>query len=177
MEYQDYEKLNVVENEIPYSKVVDFINFIVTNSFGAKDGKYHEYLLDYSEAVAVLTMYTDCSDYDFKFDDVMRFVQSERWGKIKEELGDTYIYLHYYVKKEIDYLITPMRFADDASKKVAEAANGFNEIINAIDIDALKQYDFDKLISAINTLDDAEKKSSNSNGQSKGDDNIVKFKK
>lgn len=174
MNYQDYEKLNVVKNEIPYSKVVDFINFIVTNSFSAKDGKYHEYLLDYSEAVAILTMYTDCSEYDFKFDDVMRFVQSDKWGKIKEELGDAYIFLHYYVKKEIDYLITPMRLADDAFKKIAEAANGFNEIIKAIDIDALKQYDFDKIINAVNLIDvgnTVEGKEDQSN------DNIVDFKK
>lgn len=151
----DYDALEVVEREVPYSKVVDFIEFVRFNSYGKKDGKYHEYLTDYSEAVAILTMYTNCDSYDFKFDDVMRFIQSEKWTKIKEALGDTYINFHYYVKKEIEYSNTPLRFADDAMKKVAESAEKINEILSAVDVNALKNYDFSKLASAIEALEPA----------------------
>lgn len=151
----DYDALKVIEREIPYSKAVDFIEFVRFNSFGKKDGKYHEYLMDYSEAVAILTMYTDCDSFDFRFDDIMKFIQSERWARIKEELGDAYINFHYYVKKEIEYTNTPLRFADDAMKKVAESAEKINEILSAVDVSALKNYDFSKLTSAIEALEAA----------------------
>ena len=149
----DYDNLKVINREIPYSKIVDFIEFVRVNSYGKKDGKYHEYLMDYSEAVAILTMYTDCDSYDFKFDDVMKFIQSSKWAKIKDELGDTYINFHYYIKKEIEYMNAPMRFADDAFKKTTETLNKFNEILEAIDIDALKKYDFSKIASIIESID------------------------
>lgn len=148
----NYDALKVIEYEIPYSKVVDFIEFVRFNSYGKKDGKYHEYLMDYSEAVAILTMYTDCDSYEFKFDDVMKFIQSERWARIKEELGDAYINFHYYIKKEIEYANTPLRYADDAIKKATETMDGINSIIGAIDIDALKNYDFSRLTEAIDAV-------------------------
>lgn len=148
----DFEKLEVVEREIPYSKIVDFIEFVKVNSFG-KDRKYHEYLMDYSEAVAILTMYTNCDSYNFKFDDTMKFIQSDKWGKIKEELGETYINFHYYVKKEIEYLNTPLRFADDMINKTIEAVSKMNELLGAIDINALKNYDFTKIANAIDAVE------------------------
>ena len=152
----DYDALKVIEREIPYSKVVDFIEFVRFNSYGKKDGKYHEYLMDYSEAVAILTMYTDCDSFDFKFDNVMKFIQSEKWAKMKEELGDVYINFHYYVKKEIEYANTPLRFADDAMKKATESIEKINEILRAIDVDALKGYDFSKIANAIDAIGIAE---------------------
>jgi hypothetical protein len=112
--------------------------------------------MDYSEVVAILTMYTNCDSYDFKFDDVMRFIQSEKWAKIKEALGDTYINFHYYVKKEIEYSNTPLRFADDAMKKVTEGVEKINEILRAIDVNALKDYDFSKIVNAIDAVDTAQ---------------------
>ena len=151
----NFDTLKIVEREIPYSKVVDFIEFVRFNSYGKKDGKYHEYLMDYSEAVAILTMYTNCDNFDFKFDDVMKFIQSEKWAKIKEELGDTYINFHYYVKKEIEYANTPLRFADDAMKKAAESFERINEIMNAIDVDALKNYDYSKILNVIESVEGA----------------------
>jgi hypothetical protein len=152
----NYDTLKVVEREIPYSKVVDFIEFVRFNSYGKQDGKYHEYLMDYSEAVAILTMYTNCDSFDFKFDDVMKFIQSERWAKIKEELGDVYINFHYYVKKEIEYTNTPLRFADDAMKKATESIEKINEILRAIDVNALKDYDLSKIVNAIDAVDTAQ---------------------
>lgn len=154
----NYDALKVVEREIPYSKVVDFIEFVRFNSYSKGDGRYHEYLMDYSEAVAILTMYTDCGSYDFKFDDVMKFIQSEKWSKIKEELGDAYINFHYYVKKEVEYTNVPLRFADETMKKVTESAEKINQILGAIDVEALKNYDFSKIINAIDAVEAADTK-------------------
>lgn len=153
MKRADFDELKVVKSEIPYSKVVDFINFVVANSFSKTTKQYHEYLTDYSEAVAILTMYTDCKDYDMSFDDVMDFVQSDKWAKIKDELGDIYINFHYYVKKEIEYLNTPLRFADSAMGKAIEVMESINNILKAIDVEALKNYDFSKITEAIDALD------------------------
>ena len=149
----NFDTLKIVEREIPYNKVVDFIEFVRFNSYGKKDGKYHEYLMDYSEAVAILTMYTNCDSFVFSFDDVMKFIQSEKWAKMKEELGDAYINFHYYVKKEIEYANTPLRFADDAMKKATENFEKINEILRAIDTEALKDYDFSKIANAIDAID------------------------
>lgn len=149
----NYDALSVINREVPYSKIVDFIEFVRFNSYGKKDGKYHEYLMDYSEAVAIITMYTNCDSFDFKFDDVMKFIQSEKWAKMKEELGDAYINFHYYVKKEIEYTNAPLRFADDAMKKATESLEKINELLNAIDINALKTYDFSKIINAIDVVE------------------------
>lgn len=170
MNKEQYNELKVVKNEIPYGKVVDYINFVVANSYAKNDGKYHEYLMDYSEAVAIITMYTDCNDYNFDFNDVMMFIQSEKWNKIKEELGDAYIYFHYYVKKEIEYNNTPLRYADNAMQNISNAVSKINEVLNSIDVEALKNYDFSKIMSAIDNVSEAEN-SNIDNG------NIVEFSK
>lgn len=151
----NYDALNIVKREIPYDKVVDYIEFVRVNSYD-KNGKYHEYLMDYTEATAILIMYTDCDSLDFQFNDVMKFIQSEKWAKIKEELGDAYINFHYYVKKEIEYENTPLRFADEAMKKAVESFGRINEILNAIDVEALKGYDFSKIVKAIDAVNNAD---------------------
>lgn len=152
----DYSNINVVKNNIPYTKVIDFVEFVVKNSFG-KDGRYHEYLKDYSEAVAIITMYTDCTLDKFMFDDIMDFVCSEKWNKIKDELGDVYVNFHYYVKCEIEYLNTPLRFADDTIKALSSALKNVNNIIQAVDVDALKGYDFTNIINLANAVAEATK--------------------
>jgi hypothetical protein len=154
----NYDALSVVNREVPYSKIVDFIEFVRFNSYSKKDGRYHEYLMDYSEAVAIMTMYTNCDSFDFKFDDVMKFIQSEKWAKIKEELGDAYINFHYYVKKEIEYTSAPLRFADETMKKVAEGFEKINQILGAIDVEVLKGYDFSKIMNAIDAVEAANNK-------------------
>jgi len=147
----NFDKLNIVKRETPYNKVVDYIEFVRINSYD-KNGMYHEYLMDYCEAVAIIVMYTDCDNYNFSFDDVMKFIQSDKWAKIKEELGDAYINFHYYVKKEIEYANTPLRFADDAMKKATESLEKINEILRAIDTEALRGYDFSKIVNAIDVI-------------------------
>lgn len=166
MNTSQYDNVNLIKNEIPYSKIVDLIYFVVENSYSKNDGQYHEYLMDYSEAVAILTMYTDYGSDNLSFDEVMNFVNSNKWKLIKEELGDDYNKFHYYVQKEIEYRNTPLRFADVAMKNVSTGLGKINELLGAIDIEALKQYDMSKIISTIDGIEALNNK-----------DNVVAFKK
>lgn len=152
MSYEDLMNLNVVGREMDYSKVVDYIEFVVRNSYEKNSGRYHEYLTDYSEAVAIITMFTDCKDFDMSFNDVMKFIQSDKWAKIKDELGDTYINFHYYVKKEIEYANTPLRFADNTMRVITNGVESINTILSAINVEALKNYDWSKILDAVDMV-------------------------
>lgn len=152
MNYKYFENINVVKNEIPYSKIVDYINFVVENSYGV-DGTYHIYLRDYSMTIAILSMYTDCDDDKFNFDDIMAFITTPKWKQIKEELGDLYHDFRFYVNNEIEYRNAPMRSIDKTMKDIAVMVGKINEIVSAIDVESLKNYDYTKVINAIDALD------------------------
>lgn len=147
--------INVVKGIVPYSKVIGYIDFVVKNSFG-KDGRYHEYLKDYATAVAILTLYTDCEAENFAFDDIMEFIGSDRWYEIINELDEKYDEFTGYVDSEIEYINTPFRFADDTLKSANKALTMANTIMGAIDVEALKEFDFGKIIEAVDRVKDAE---------------------
>lgn len=155
MNYEYFENINVVKNEIPYSKIVDYINFVVENSYDKNSGMYHAYLRDYSMTIAILTMYTDCDDDKFGFDDIMAFITTPKWKQIKEELGDLYQDFRFYVNNEIEYRNTPMRSVDKTMKDIATLAEKISGIVDSIDIEALKNYDFTKIVNAIDMIDSA----------------------
>ena len=157
---KNYENVKLTNHEIPYSKIVEYIKFVVENSYSKENGAYHEYLMDYSEALAILSMYTNYDENDYGFDDIMAFIQSSKWDKIKEELGDNYINFHYYVKKEIEYLNTPMRKIDHIVNKFSDMVDEIEKILDAIDIDTIKQYDFSKLVNIIETINESETETS-----------------
>lgn len=154
-----YENINVIERDIPCSKVVDFIDFVVNNSYG-KDGRYHAYLRDYSEAVAIITMYTDCDISEHSFDDIMELIASKKWNDIINALCEKYFRFDRYVNAEIEYRNTPMRYADDFVKSGIEVFNNINSVIKAVDIDALKQFDFSKITDALEEVNDFEENKS-----------------
>ena len=147
-----YENINVVKNDIPYSKVIDLVDFTVNNSYG-QDGMYHEYLRDYAETAAIVTMYTDCDVTEHSFDDIMKLRNSEKWKNITKELGEVYEAFSYYVNKEILYRNVPLRYADGLVKVLIATVSNFNEIIKKIDVDALANYDFSKIMDAIGSLE------------------------
>ena len=155
MNYEYFENINVVKNEIPYSKIVDYINFVVENSYDKNNGMYHVYLRDYSMTIAILTMYTDCDDDKFGFDDIMAFITTPKWKQIKEELGDLYHDFRFYVNNEIEYRNTPMRSVDKTMKDIATLAEKIGSIVDSIDVEALKNYDFTKIANAIDMIDSA----------------------
>ena len=148
-----FENINVVNNDAKYDKVVEYIEFVVRNSYD-KAGNYHEYLQDYSEAVALITMYTDY-DGEFGFSDVMDFIQTEKWEKIKDELDEKYVNFHYYVKSEVTYLNAPLRMADRTLATLTITMMSANKILEAIDVDALKNYDFSKIVNAVEEIENA----------------------
>lgn len=150
----NFNDIHAVKDKTPYSKVINYVDFVVKNSFGS-DGKYHEYLKDYATAVAVITMYTNCEAENFAFDDIMEFRNTDKWIDITDELGKLYDRFVYYVNTEIDYINTPLRFADDLMKNINAAVAGVNELIGAIDINALKGYDYSKITNALEKLQEA----------------------
>lgn len=153
MNYEYFENINVVKNEIPYSKIVDYINFVVENSYSKTDGMYYAYLRDYSMTIAILTMYTDCDDDKFGFDDIMAFITTPKWKQIQEELGDLYFSFRFYVNSEIEYRNAPMRSIDKTMQDVTVMVEKINSIVSAIDVESLKNYDYTKVINAIDALD------------------------
>ena len=155
----DFNMINYNDKGITWDKIVDYIDFVVRNSYD-KNGNYHEYLKDYSEAVAVIAMYTDY-DGNVPLDDAMKLIQSDKWEQIKNSIGSDYDLFHYYIKKEIEYTNTPLRFANVALAGATVAISKINEILQAIDIDALKNYDFSKLVEAVDAVNSAANKEEN----------------
>ena len=147
----NFNEIQVVKDKTPYSKVINYVDFVVKNSFGA-DGKYHEYLKDYATTVAVITMYTDCEAENFTFDDIMDFRNTDKWFNIADELGRLYDRFVYYIEMEVNYINTPLRFADDVLKNVNTVMANVSELLGAIDINALKGYDYSKIANALEKL-------------------------
>lgn len=143
--------IKVVDNNVSFNTVIDYIAFVVNKSFGV-DGMYHKYLRDFAEASAIISMYTDYDNTEFDMNEVMNFIQSDEWRTIKQQLGQRYDIFDRYVEYEIVNLNTPLRFADNTLKAMTVAINKINIILNSIDIDKLKEYDFTKIVNAIDEL-------------------------
>ena len=151
-------EIKIVEKEVEFNKVVDFITFVVNKSFGP-DGVYHRYLRDFAEASAIITMYTDYDNTEFDMNDVMNYIQSEEWRILKQQLGKKYDVFDRYIEYEITNINTPLRFADNTLKAVTVAVNKVNSILNSIDIEKLKDYDFSKITDAIDEIKKAQENS------------------
>lgn len=151
-------EIKIVEKEVEFNKVVDFITFVVNKSF-SPDGVYHRYLRDFAEASAIITMYTDYDNTEFDMNDVMNYIQSEEWRILKQQLGKKYDVFDRYIEYEITNINTPLRFADNTLKAVTVAVNKVNSILNSIDIEKLKDYDFSKITDAIDEIKKAQEDS------------------
>ena len=152
----DMKDIKVTDTVFTFDKVVEFINFVVSKSFG-NDGMYHKYLRDFAEACAVITMYTDYDSREFDMNEVMEYVQSNEWATVKQQLGNRYIIFDRYIDFEINNINTPLRFADNTLKAVTNAINKINEVLNTINIENLKNYDFSKLIEAADSVNESKK--------------------
>lgn len=166
-------EIKVVNKDIPYDKVVNFIEFAVGASYD-KDGKYHEYLKDYAVASAIISLYTNYDSTEYNFSSVMDFIITPEYAKIKEELGYVYDRFVSYVEDEIEYINVPLRFADDMLKAINSGMRKVNLVLDAVDVDKLKEYDFTALMNAIDAVSavgnnvDTEVNASNT-------DNVVKL--
>jgi hypothetical protein len=149
----NFEEAKVVNADISFGKLTRYIDFVVANSFD-KNGNYHAYLRDYAETIAIITMYTDykLDNAVFSLDEVMKYRLSDEWDRLIEAIGNKYEVFHAYVENEINYINTPMRFADGTMKSLTSLIRKLEAVIEVIDIDKIKGYDFDKLLAAINAV-------------------------
>ena len=152
----NFEDIKVVRKNVPFDTVTKYIAFVVKNSYD-EDGNYHEYMKDFAEAAAVLSMYTDYDGGEYSLEGIMEFIMTPKWEEIKNEIIAEYYAFHDYVEKEIEYLNTPLRFADKTIRELNVLLGKFREILEVVDIEALREYDFSKITNAIDMLDKASK--------------------
>lgn len=141
-------EVKVVNKEIPYSKIVDYVGFVAKNSFGSESGRFHQYKYDYALAVAVIAMYTDYDGEIYDYDEVMNLVYSNKWKKIIEELGNKYKIFEYYAHSEVEEMKKPFAFMNETVTLARDAIAQINGLVGAINKDKLNNYDFSTLIKA-----------------------------
>ena len=166
-------EIKVVNKNVPYDRVANFIEFVVGASYD-KDGKYHEYLKDYAMAGAIISLYTDYDSTEYTFSNIMDFIITPEYAKIKEDLGIEYDRFAAYVNNEIEYMNTPLRFADDMLKAINKSMQKVNVVLDAINVDKLKEYDFTALMNAIDAVSSIDKKE-DVVAESNNSDNVVKL--
>lgn len=164
-------EIKVVNRDYTYSKIVDFINLVIENCFDPKTGMFHQYKYDYAFAVALIAMYTDYDGSDYKFDEVMDFIYTDKWQAITTELGNKYKRFKYYVDEEVKQLNRPFAFAGETIFVIKNLATQLNGLIEAIDKDKLKHIDLTELSNTLEAL--AEKVEEKKNTS----DNIVEMPK
>jgi len=160
----DIKEFNVVDKGIQYSKMMDFVEYVVSKSYADK-GIYHAYLRDYYETVSVLVMFTDYDSDDYSFDEVMEIRNSPVWFEVLKAYDTKIQMFHYYIDCEIERINAPMANLGTAigiAKDVLVKANVFmtalleNEdlqnMINAIDPEKV-----DGLMSLYNEIMDRSK--------------------
>lgn len=157
-------EINIVDNDkITYSKVIDFVLYVVSKSYD-ENKMYHAYLRDYYETICLLTMYTDYDD-SFGFDDIMNIYNSESWAIILDKLGKKYQQFHYYIDSEVERINAPFADINGTIKVAKEALVKVNALIDAVinnddikkligDIDVNKIYDILDTYNAMMGLED-----------------------
>lgn len=167
-------EIDIVDNNVPYSKVIDFALYVVSKSFD--DSKmFHAYLRDYYETICLLSMYTDYDD-SYGFDDIMEIYNSESWAIILDKLGKKYQQFHYYIDSEIERINAPfadinstISIAKETLIKVSaliDAVINNEEIKNIIgDIDVNRIYDildtYNAMMETKNTIDEVNNEDTN----------------
>ena len=164
-------EMKFVDNAITYNRMVNYVEFVVKNSFDEK-GRFHQYNYDYALAVALIAMYTDYNDA-VGFDEVMEFIHTSEWYAIVEQIGKKYDTFKYYVDCDIESATKPFAFANEVILAAKEVLVQFNEILSIIDKDKLKNYDLTELLNAFEAI--GQTNTSNTNMDNNKDNNIVQF--
>lgn len=149
--------MNYVENNISFSDMIEYVDVVVENSFG-KTGSYHKYLQDYSETLVLAILFTDHS-FEGKTEleivnDALEICHSEEWWNEIIPQIKIYEVFHEYVESEIKYRLRPFANIDELIKKTSETLNKVVELLSAIDMDAIKNYDFSELASALEAVNE-----------------------
>lgn len=152
-------EIKVITNKITHSHMIDLVDFAVKNSFSSNDGEYHKYLQDYAEGLAILLTFTN---YEISegikiselFDEVIEITLSDNWkNEIIPELGDVYNRFVEYVDSEIENKMRPMAKFDSTLNSIKSVADQIGDIVNAIGVDKLAQFDFAKFSAALDAID------------------------
>lgn len=165
-------EMKYVDNAVSYNKMVNYINFVVDNSFD-ENGKYHQYKYDYVLAVALIAMYTDYTD-NAEFDEVMEFIHTDVWYSIVKQMGHKYEIFKHYTDCEIENATRPFAFANETLSLVKNTLVQFNQFLSAIDVEKLKNYDFTEILNAIDAITGTDT-TKVENNTDKTEDNIVQF--
>lgn len=151
------EEIKIERNTIPYVDLVNIVDFAVKNSFGKASGKYHKYMQDYAETLALLVAYTNYTIEEMKeddlFEEVLQIRHSDHWkNEIVPEIEQYNAFVEY-VDEEIETLTRPLANFDSTLNSVKEAADAFVNVLNVIDKEKLQSVDFTGLVEALAALE------------------------
>lgn len=174
-------EMKFVDNTITYNRMVNYINFVVNNSFD-ENGRYHQYKFDYALSVALIAMYTDYTEA-VDFDEVMEFIHTPEWYELVGQMGKKYETFKYYVDCEIENTTKPFAFMNETILLAKNVLEQINQFVSVIDKDKLKDYDFTELLNALSAITDtnekeeAQKAQVETQAENEDSSKVVKFNK
>ena len=168
-------EIKVTNKNVSYYNMMSIAEFIVNESFSPRNGEYRKYLQDYAETLAMLVVFTNYNkgnkqSEEESFDEVMAIRESPEWtNEIIPEIGNAYDIITNYVDEMIEYRLRPMANFDQAIQTITKVASQISDIIGAVDVEKLKNFDFTELANAVSELG----KESNVENNQNDIDNIV----
>lgn len=156
--------MNYVENDISFVDMIKYMDIAVENSFG-KNG-YHKYLQDYAETLILVILFTDYSfegktEEQIVEESLAIYHSAEWWNDIVPQIK-IYEAFHGYVESEVEYRLRPLAGVDDMVKTINGALVKVVELLSAIDVDALKNYDFSGITAALEAYNNTAEADKNS---------------
>lgn len=180
------EDIKLIGKTVNYSNLVSAVSFAAENSFSANDHKYHKYLQDYAETLAILAVFTnytsEAKTETESFDEVMNIRFSDHWiNEIIPELGDIYSVFVDYVDSEIEDRTRPLAKFDAVLDDTKEILDKAVQVARAIDVEKMSTVDFSKLFETLDAIypssaDGAGKAEEEETDKDVEADNIVKLK-
>ena len=166
----------VTNKEISFMHMVNLVDFIVENSFVESTGEYHRYLRDVYETLGILITFTNYQiDDDMKLADLLNEMfeirMSSKWSiEVVPEVGELYSYITEYVDSEIKTRMRPLANFDKTLNTANSLFKQVSAIAEAVDVNALAQFDFSKLIAAVSAIN------TNNSGENNAEaGNVVAF--
>lgn len=169
------DEIKVTSKNTQFMNIINLVDFIVDNSFDSNNN-YHKYLRDVYEALGILVTFTNFQiDEDMKLADLLNELfeirMSNKWSvDIVPEIGELYSYITEYVDSEIETRMRPLAKFDDTLNTANTFIKQASAIAGAVDVSALAQFDFSKLIAAVNAINTDNKSESNAEAE-----NVVVF--
>lgn len=138
-------------NKTSYSNMIDYVFFVVQNSFGKEDNEYHKYLREFYETIAVLTMYTDY-DGSFNYDTAMDYRNSKDWDVVVDQLGARYYTFKRFIDDEIKKKTMPFASIKEILVGINTLIANANRVVGAINEETLSSLNIESLINAVDAI-------------------------